>query len=84
MSIQRVQDIPVSLARTDELRLPCSVVLTWTPSIDPETTEITGQPWFESTEWKEAMTPLPKIFNIAMQEEHIARIEVSVLEPRLC
>lgn len=48
-------------------------------SIDPETTEILGPGVFESTEWKDEMTVLPKDFNVDFTEEHMRRIEVSSL-----
>ncbi|WWD15646.1 hypothetical protein CI109_100068 [Kwoniella shandongensis] len=47
-------------------------------SIDPETSEITGPGWFESTEWKEEMTPLPTEFNVPLDEKHIQRTERTV------
>lgn len=31
---------------------------------------------FESTVWKEAMTSLPKTFNVPFTEDHMKRIEV--------
>ncbi|WVR04951.1 hypothetical protein IAU60_001963 [Kwoniella sp. DSM 27419] len=46
--------------------------------IDPETTDIKGPGWFESTEWKEEMTPLPKVFNRRLEEKHIVRSERTV------
>ena len=47
--------------------------------IDPETAEILGPGYFESTEYNDDVTPLPKAFNSPMTAEHVARIEVSSL-----
>ncbi|WWC69738.1 uncharacterized protein I206_103681 [Kwoniella pini CBS 10737] len=46
--------------------------------IDPETTDITGPGYFESTEWKEEVTPLPTEFNREFEEEHIVKTEKTV------
>ncbi|WVQ77932.1 hypothetical protein IAT38_000012 [Cryptococcus sp. DSM 104549] len=46
--------------------------------INPETTEITGPGWFESTEYWDELTPLPWKFNTRLEEEHIARTERTV------
>ncbi|OCF55107.1 hypothetical protein L486_07218 [Kwoniella mangroviensis CBS 10435] len=46
--------------------------------IDPETTDITGPGYFESTEWKEDMTPLPTEFNRDLEEETIVKTETTV------
>ncbi|KAK8870060.1 hypothetical protein IAR55_000630 [Kwoniella newhampshirensis] len=47
-------------------------------SIDPVTTEITGPGWFESTDWKDEMTPLPTDFNVPLTEKHIKATERTV------
>ncbi|ORY32100.1 hypothetical protein BCR39DRAFT_524154 [Naematelia encephala] len=46
--------------------------------IDKATTDIIGTPWFESTESREEMTPLPREFNIPLTLDHIARVERTV------
>ncbi|WWC61433.1 uncharacterized protein I303_104017 [Kwoniella dejecticola CBS 10117] len=46
--------------------------------IDPDTTDITGPGYFESTEWKEESTPLPTEFNREFEEEHIIKTEKTV------
>ncbi|WVQ70399.1 uncharacterized protein L199_008626 [Kwoniella botswanensis] len=46
--------------------------------IDPETTDIIGPGYFESTEWKEDMTPLPTEFNRDFEEETIVKTEKTV------
>lgn len=46
--------------------------------LDPETAEIIGPGWFESTKLEEPLTPMPKQFNIELTEAHIIRIEKTV------
>ena len=45
--------------------------------IDPATADIIAPGWFESTELKEDMTTLPKVFNAPFTEVHMKKIEVS-------
>ncbi|ORX39603.1 hypothetical protein BD324DRAFT_614310 [Kockovaella imperatae] len=46
--------------------------------IDPKTTDILGPGFFESIEWTEEMTPLPKSFNRRVEQSHLERIERTV------
>lgn len=45
-------------------------------SIHPVSVDIVGPGWFESTDLKEELTPLPRDFNVPMEEDNILRTEV--------
>ncbi|WWC85206.1 uncharacterized protein L201_000065 [Kwoniella dendrophila CBS 6074] len=46
--------------------------------VDPESGDITGPGFFETTEWKDEITPLPTEFNRDFEEEDIIRTEKTV------
>lgn len=49
-----------------------------TPRLNPETGDITGPGWFESTKLEEPLTPMKDTFNVTLTEEHITRTEKTV------